>query len=136
LLIKQSQVVAARSVNTVLINLYLQVGEYISRQVAGCTWGDKTIEELAEFISKQFPALKGFNRQGLYRMKKFYETYSQSSIVSQAVIQLQHHENQSLVIVLPVVTQFKLSDIRKTLRAKLTRTNHRLLLSRTKTEED
>ena len=75
-LIKQSQANAVRAVNTELVNLYWQVGEFISRQVAAATWGDKTIEELAVFIEKQHPDIKGFNRRGLYRMKQFYETYN------------------------------------------------------------
>ena len=98
-LIKQSQLTATRAVNTVLVNLYWQVGEYICRQVASSEWGDKTIDELAEFIGKQHPELKGSNRRGLYRMKQFFETYSSSSIVSTQL------------------TQFSLSDIRHTDRS-------------------
>ena len=32
------------------------------------------IDSVAEEIQKAFPGIKGFNRRGLYRMKKFYET--------------------------------------------------------------
>src|ERR1700733_12527207 len=108
-LIPQSQANALRAVNTELINLYWQVGEYISRQVAGAEWGEKTVDELAEFIAKQHPDIKGFNRRGLYRMKQFYELYNVLSIVSPVVTQLQLAENQQSIIVSPVVTQFSLS---------------------------
>ncbi len=73
-LIKQSQLTAARAVNTELVNVYWQVGGYISQRIAEAAWGDKTIDELAEFITKQYPELKGFNRRGLYRMMQFYDT--------------------------------------------------------------
>src|SRR5580704_9843243 len=113
-LIRQSQANAIRLVNTEMINLYWQVGEYISRQVAGSAWGEKTVDELAEYISNQHPDIKGFNRRGLYRMKQFYELYNNSSIVSPLATQLQSIENQPLKIVSPVATQFNLSDIRHT----------------------
>ena len=29
----------------------------------------------AKEIQEAFPGIKGFNRRGLYRMKKFYETF-------------------------------------------------------------
>jgi len=101
-LIRQAQANAVRAVNTELINLYWQVGEYISRQVAGATWGEKTVEELAEYISNRHPEIKGFNRRGLYRMKQFDELYNNSSIVS------------------PLLTQFNLSDIRNNIVSKIT----------------
>ena len=49
-LIRQSQLAATRAVNTVLVNLYWQVGGYISAQMANAAWGDKTIEELADIM--------------------------------------------------------------------------------------
>ena len=39
-------------------------------------YGDGYIDSLAEYIQRQFPGIKGFNRRGLYRMKQFYETYA------------------------------------------------------------
>jgi len=113
-LIRQSQANAIRAVNTELINLYWQVGEYISRQVAGAAWGEKTVDELAEYISNRHSDIKGFNRRGLYRMKQFYETYSNSSIVSPVATQLQSPEKQSVIFVSTPATQFNLSDIRNT----------------------
>jgi hypothetical protein len=64
-LIQQSRAKAYQSVNAELINSYWQVGEYISRCVANASWGDKSIRDLAKFIEKNYPDLKGFNRVGL-----------------------------------------------------------------------
>ncbi len=128
LLIRQSQANALKAVNTELVNLYWQVGEYISKQVAGAAWGEKTVDELAEYISNRHPEIKGFNRRGLYRMKQFYEIYCNSSIVSPLVTQLQSSENQPVKIVSTLSTQFNLSDIRNTLLAKISWSHHGLII--------
>lgn len=113
-LIQQSRSYATRAVNTELINLYWQVGEYLSYQVAAAAWGDKTISELAEYLATQHPELKGFTSRGLYRMKQFYATYSNSQIVSALLTQLQNSENQRNEIVSSLVTEFKISEMRQT----------------------
>lgn len=53
--------------------MYWQVGEYISRRIATASWGGKTVDELAAYLKRNHPELKGFNRRGLYRMKQFYD---------------------------------------------------------------
>jgi len=135
-LIRQSQANALRAVNTELINLYWQVGEYISRQVAGAAWGEKTVDELAEYISNHHPDIKGFNRRGLYRMKQFYELYNNSSIVPTAMTQLQSTDKQIFTIVSTVSTQFSLSDIRNTLLTKISWSHHTLIMSRCRLPEE
>lgn len=62
-------------VNEELIALYWDFGEYISEKIKDSNWGTKIIDKLAEFMKKNYPNLKGFNRAGIYRMKQFYETY-------------------------------------------------------------
>lgn len=66
---------AYRKVNEELIMLYWEIGKYVSEQISSNKWGSKTIENLAMYITEKYPALKGFNRAGIYRMKQFYETY-------------------------------------------------------------
>ena len=46
------------------------------------------IDSLAEYIQRQFPGIRGFNRRGLYRMKQFYEAYSNNEKVSALLTQL------------------------------------------------
>jgi len=133
-LIKQARVEAYKAINVELINCYWQVGEYISRRIADASWGDKAVNDLAKFIEKGHPDLKGYDRRGLYRMKQFYEAYSNSSFVSSVMSQLQGNDNESLKFVSPVVSQ--LSDIRKSILAKVSWTHHLIIFSRTKTEEE
>ena len=89
-LIQQSRASAIKSVNTELINLYWNVGAYISKRIASANWGEKTVDELALFIQNNHPDLKGFNKRGLYRMRQFYDTYSDKAIVSPLATQLQN----------------------------------------------
>ena len=42
-LIKQSRNNALKAVNTELVNLYWNVGAYISKQLANASWGEKTL---------------------------------------------------------------------------------------------
>ena len=50
--------------------------------------GDAYIDEISREIQETFPGIKGFNRRGLYRMKKFYETYKDNEIVTPLVTQI------------------------------------------------
>lgn len=64
-LIEHSRTVAFKAVNTELASLYWNIGAYISRQLVNANWGEKTVGDLAEFIQKTHPELKGFTRTGL-----------------------------------------------------------------------
>ncbi|WP_263379556.1 PDDEXK nuclease domain-containing protein [Granulicella paludicola] len=92
-LIATSQQNAYRAVNTALIDLYWQVGEYISRKIEAAQWGSGTVENLARFIAHSHPGLRGFSRPNLFRMKQFYEAYRDEAIVSALLRQLPwtHH---------------------------------------------
>jgi hypothetical protein len=93
-LIQQARQRAVASVNRELIDLYQKVGGYISQKIEISEWGDGTVVQLARYLQQQHPDLKGFSRQGLYRMRQFYEAYRNASeIVSPLVRQLSwtHH---------------------------------------------
>lgn len=74
-LIKQSRSNAIKAVNAELINLYWNIGEYISKKIEQSEWGDSVVTELANFIQTQEPEIKGFSDKNIWRMKQFYETY-------------------------------------------------------------
>ena len=77
-----------KSVNAELINMYWEVGKYLSSLVSDSSFGDKIIDEVAAYIAENNPTIKGFNRRGLYRMKQFYETYKDDEIVTPLVTQI------------------------------------------------
>lgn len=79
---------ALKAVNAELIQMYWNVGEYLSALCANSGFGDKVIDEAAAYIAEANPGVKGFNRRGLYRMKQFYETYKDDEFVTPLVTQI------------------------------------------------
>jgi len=61
--------------------LYFNVGKVVSEKVNTGNWGDKTVQELANFIASKQPELTGFNRRGLYRMKSSMRKTSHSGMI-------------------------------------------------------
>jgi hypothetical protein len=104
-LIKTAQSRALSSVNSELVNLYWQVGQYVSRQLENTTWGDGTVKELARYIQKHHPEIKGFDKKNLYRMCRFYQVYTNLPFVAPLVRQIQQTDNEINKIVAPVVRQ-------------------------------
>ena len=88
-LIEEARSRAFSNVNTELVLLYFNVGMVVSLKVAGGIWGEGTVDELAKYIDVKIPGLGGFNRRGLYRMKQFYEVYSEPQFVSPLAAQLE-----------------------------------------------
>ncbi len=87
-IIESARTRALKAVNAELIQMYWNVGEYLSGLCAESAFGDKVIDEVASYISKESPNIKGFNRRGLYRMKQFYETYKDDEFVTPLVTQI------------------------------------------------
>lgn len=79
---------ALKAVNAELIQMYWDVGQYLSVLCAKASFGDKVIDEIAAYIAEASPQIKGFNRRGLYRMKQFYETYKDDEFVTPLVTQI------------------------------------------------
>jgi len=136
LLIKEARNNALKTVNTELINLYWNVGLYISIKIKSAEWGDKTVSELADFLQKNHSELKGFSRTGLYRMVQFYEIYHNTVIVASLRRQLQQSYNEENKIVASVRRQFESEDIRDSILAKISWTHHRTIFSRCNTDEE
>ena len=112
-LIKFSRASAIKAVNTELINLYWNVGGYISNQLKKSNWGEKAVDELAAFIKLNHPELKGFNRRGLSRMKQFYEVYAAAGFVSPVMTEIEIRNNQNFEIVSSQMTHLNISDMQQ-----------------------
>ncbi|MBM3861367.1 MAG: DUF1016 domain-containing protein [Verrucomicrobia bacterium] len=87
-LIQQARGRAYQALNTALIDLYWQVGEYISAKVKAQEWGKAVIQQLADYLSEVQPGLHGFSASNLWRMKQFYETYRQEQKLAPLVREL------------------------------------------------
>lgn len=84
---------AFRKVNEELVALYWDFGKYISEKVNDGNWGEKIIDKLSDFMKREYPTLKGFNKRGIYRMKQFYETYKDYEFVSTLLTQISWSNN-------------------------------------------
>jgi predicted nuclease of restriction endonuclease-like (RecB) superfamily len=87
-LIQSARQRAFQAVNVELIDLYWQVGQTISRKIEAAEWGAGVVDLLAGFIARTQPGLKGFSRQNMFRMRRFYEAYRDQPIVSALLRQL------------------------------------------------
>ncbi|HCN30036.1 MAG TPA: DUF1016 domain-containing protein [Verrucomicrobiales bacterium] len=87
-LIESARHHAYQAVNVAMIELYWTVGEHISRKIEGAEWGDGVVGDLADFLARTQPGLKGFTRRNLFRMRQFYEAYHDHEIVSALLTQL------------------------------------------------
>ena len=74
-LIQEARQRAFQAVNSELVLLYWNIGQYLHLQISSKTWGKSVVKELADFIGQSDPNVKGFSAQNLWRMKQFYETY-------------------------------------------------------------
>ena len=84
---------ALQAVNTVLVDLYWQVGEFVSRRIEAGTWGEGTVDQLAAYIAGNHPGIRGFTRANLFRMRQLYETYRNAEKVAPLVRQLPWSHN-------------------------------------------
>ena len=83
----------AQTVNTQLIELYWQVGAYISRKLEQAEWGDSVVSQLAAHLAQTQPGLRGFTRANLFRMRQFYDSYRGDEKVAPLVRQLSWSHN-------------------------------------------
>jgi len=84
---------ALQAVNTELVELYWQVGGFISGKIETAAWGEGVVDELARFIARRHPDIKGFTRASLFRMRQFFDTYRREPIVAPLVRQLSWTHN-------------------------------------------
>ncbi len=122
---------AFHAVNTELIDLYWSVGEYISCKLETAAWGQGVVAELAAYIQRHHPNLRGFTRASLFRMRQLFETYRDDKKVAPLVRQLQwsHHlmimgrckraEEREFYIRLAVRERWKKRDLDRQLKASL-----------------
>ncbi|MBX8502119.1 PDDEXK nuclease domain-containing protein [Pseudomonas lijiangensis] len=86
-----------QAVNSRLIELYWQVGAYISRKLEQAEWGDAVVSQLADHLAQTQPGLRGFTRSNLFRMRQFYDTYRFEEKVAALPRQLSWTHNQIIL---------------------------------------
>ena len=87
-LIQSAKQKAYTQVNSTTIELYWNIGQYLSIKTIKENWGKSLVKELAIYIKKQEPNSQGFSDKNLWRMKQFYETYCENIKLSPLVREL------------------------------------------------
>lgn len=75
-IIESAKMRALKAVNTELIDMYWQIGKYISEKTSSAQWGKSVVKEFSEFLQRRYPSASGLSSQNIWRMKQFYETYN------------------------------------------------------------
>ncbi len=69
--IRAAQYEALKAVDKEMISLYWGIGRMIVERQKGKTWGKGIVENLRRDLQVEFPGIKGFSSQNLWRMKQF-----------------------------------------------------------------
>lgn len=96
-LIQKAKQRVYKQANTLLIELYWDVGQYISDKTTSERWGKGTVRELANYIKKIDPSIGGFSEQNIWRMKQFYETYKDNEKLLPLVREVSWTNNLSIM---------------------------------------
>ncbi|HCT85939.1 MAG: hypothetical protein A2X11_08200 [Bacteroidetes bacterium GWE2_42_24] len=96
-MIKEARTKVAKIINNELIELYWNIGEFISSKSKKDGWGSGTVRNLSDFLNETEPDSKGFSSQNLWRMKQFYETYHGSEKLSLLVREIGWTNNMLII---------------------------------------
>lgn len=87
--VRITQLKAAISVNSEMLNFYWELGADIVAKQSFSNWGEGFIKQLSADLTTEFVDLKGFSERNLKYIRQWYLFYSQDSIIGQqAVAQL------------------------------------------------
>ena len=117
------------AVNTALVDLYWQVGEFISSRIDTDGWGKGTVAALATHIQRRHSAMRGFSAQNLWRMRQFFAAYADQPKLSPLVRELpwthhliilgqsKRHEEREFYLRLAVRERWTKRELERQLRA-------------------
>jgi len=91
--IRSAQYEALKVVNKELISLYWDIGRFIMERQKGETWGKSVVKRLADDLQTEFPGIMGFSASNLWRMRIFYETYTQNEKLAPLVREISWSKN-------------------------------------------
>lgn len=77
--VRDAQYAALKVVNKGLITLYWDIGKRIVEKQNKLGWGKAIVETLAKDLQKEFPGIRGFSADNLWRMRKFYVQFARNS---------------------------------------------------------
>ena len=87
-LIQAAKLQAFKAANITLLSLHWQIGAILSKKLETAEWGDSVVEQLAQHLARTQPGLRGFTRRNLFRMRQFYQAYSNNPQAQALALQL------------------------------------------------
>ena len=97
-IIERSKMRALKAVNAEMIEMYWQIGKYISEKADKDGWGKGVVQEFANMLKQEYPSAGGFSAQNIWRMKQFYETYRDNEKLSPLVREITWSNNLLQII--------------------------------------
>jgi hypothetical protein len=74
--IKSSRVVVAHRINSVMMQMYWNIGKRLSIEKWGKGYGSRVVKRLSSDLQQEFPDTTGFSPRNLWNMKRIYEFYT------------------------------------------------------------
>jgi predicted nuclease of restriction endonuclease-like (RecB) superfamily len=88
---------AILSANSALVLMYWDIGQSILERQHDEGWGAKVIDRLSHDLKTAFPDMSGFSPRNLKYMRKFAESWSDRTIVQEALAQIIWYHNLALL---------------------------------------
>ena len=95
--IRAAQYDALKAVNKELIALYWDIGRAIIQRQGVSTWGKAVVDRLAKDLQKEFPGIGGFSASNLWRMRNFYQAYSNNTKLAPMVREIAWSHNLAIL---------------------------------------
>ncbi len=95
--IKNAREKVYKQVNASLIQLYWDIGKYVSQKVEKENWGKSVVQELSEYIKRNEPEIKGFSTRNIWTMKQFYETYKEHENLPSVMAEISWTHNRRIM---------------------------------------
>ena len=144
-LIERYRSSAIAMVNTTALQMYWEIGQYISLQLKSARWGTKVVGDLADYLKRQNPRRRGLSKRNLYNMVKFYDVYSRSIFIDRIsqlnineIVQLPTAQFQDTTIVQLPTAQIETTNNKQipALLTITTFTNHVEIMNRCRSDEE
>lgn len=137
--ILQSQLRAAKSVNSELLSLYFAIGKFISEHSRNEAWGKSSIDVISRDLQKALPGLRGFSPTNMRKMRIFYEQWQNLTFRSPTANEIQpseNHEDISISLLPDVNRSPSANDLDLRDFFALSFSHHYEILSQTETLEE
>lgn len=86
--IRQAQYEALKAVNKEQLQLYWDLGKMIVEKQQQTRWGKSVVERIAKDLQAEFVGERGFSARNMWRIRQFYELYSQNAILPPLVAEI------------------------------------------------